>query len=154
MNTIYEELLERVERGERFLIDFEKRNLRVGKNYLIKNGEWDNDRKLIQNSSLFLRPLDTIEVLYDMYRGSLPSERSESKRRSYFKALPFDELTDEQMIIGLNREIAQARLEAYMLIAILKGLTWDDTWGNWYWASKKYPELIILKQWIVGKEAI
>ena len=39
---IYVELIERVDSGEPFSIDFEKRSMKVGKEYLIKNGEYDN----------------------------------------------------------------------------------------------------------------
>ena len=97
--------------------------------------------------------LPTLEAFYDMYKNSMPSERSESKRRLYFKALPFDELTDEQLVNGLPREYAMACLEGYILCKILTGkFVWKDEYGSWYWQSKTYPDLVILKQWIVGKE--
>ena len=38
---IYFELIERVDNGEAFHIDFEKKNMKVGKTYLIKDGEYD-----------------------------------------------------------------------------------------------------------------
>ena len=44
--TIYEELIKRVSNGETFHIDFEKRNMKIGKEFLIKNGEYDTSRVL------------------------------------------------------------------------------------------------------------
>ena len=149
--TIYEELLSRVEQGEKFQINFEKRNMKVGKDWLIKEGEWNKERELIGIPPAISNPFDVIEVYYNRFKTSMPSERSEAKRKGYFKALSVDELTDEQMITGQNREVAQARLEGYILIAILSGWTWQDEYGKWFWQSKTKPDLIILKQWIEGK---
>lgn len=148
--TIYEELLSRVEQGEKFSIDFEKRDMKVGKDWLIKDGVWDKKKELINDYLIFLKPLDTIEILYNMYKISCPSQRSDSNRKKYFKALSVDELTDEQMIVGLNREVAQARLEAFILIAILKGWTWKEEYGKWFWASQNDKDLILLRRWIDG----
>ena len=44
--TIFKELVERVSNGETFHIDFEKQSMRVGKDFLIKNGEYDEARHL------------------------------------------------------------------------------------------------------------
>lgn len=151
MQTIYEELLSRVEQGEKFQINFEKRNMKVGKDWLIKNGECETGRILYG-----LRPVqisDLIESFYKDYKYSCPSERSDSKRKGYFKALSVDDLTDEQMIYGENRELMQAKLEGFILCAILMNhLKWEDlTDEKWFWQSKTEPDLIILKQWIEGR---
>ena len=46
--TIYQELMQRVEAGESFHINFEKRTMKVGKTKLIDNGEYDKERQLIE----------------------------------------------------------------------------------------------------------
>jgi len=148
--TIYEELLSRVEQGEKFSIDFEKRDMKVGKDWLIKDGVWDTTRAL-DVSLPIATVLEIIETHYKDYKYSTPSERSDGKRKCYFKALPVDELTDEQMVYGMNREYAQAKLEGYILCMILRGhLKWKDEWGSWFWASKEDKDLILLKKWIEG----
>ena len=66
--TIYEELLSRVEQGERFSINFIQRSMKVGKDYLIKNGECEIGRILYG-----LRPIlisELIENLYKSYKYS------------------------------------------------------------------------------------
>ena len=149
--TIYEELMTRVDSGENFCIDFEKRNMKVGKKFLIKNGEFDQERILCGKYTTDV--MSIIEELYQSYKYSLPSERSDNKRKKYFKALPVDKLTDRQLMIGVRRDSAQARLEGFILCMILNGsLRWDEnTMGKWFWESKNDPDLIILKSWIENK---
>ena len=149
--TIYEELLARVEQGETFSIDFEKRNMKVGKDWLVKNGQCETGRILYGKNPVQISEL--IELYYKDFKYSCPSERSEGKRRGYFKALSVNELTDEQMVYGMNREVAQAQLEGFILCAILMNhLKWEDlTEEKWFWQSPRDKDLIILKQWIEGK---
>ena len=151
---IFLELLKRVESGEAFNIDFEKRNMKVGKDYLIKNGEYDTSRSLfgMYDDVTDLRVvLHMIRDLYKTYKYSLPSERSDSKRKKYFKALSIDELTDEQLMIARNREAAQAALEGFILCSILTGrLKWDEEImeGKWFYQNKTDPDLVLLRVWV------
>ena len=153
--SIYSELIERVDNGERFHIDFEKRNMRVGKEYLIKDGEYDTSKELFGIKIYSLQvALHMIRDLYKSYKYSLPSERSDSKRRKYFKALTIDELTDEQLMIAGRRETYQAALEGLILCAVLDGqLTWDEEimGGKWFYQSETDPDLVILRSWIENK---
>ena len=151
MQTIYEELLSRVEQGEKFSINFEKRNMKVGKDWLIKNGECETGRILYGRTPVSVK--DEIEWLYKDFKFSCPSERSDSKRKGYFKALSADELTDEHMVYGASREVTQAALEGYILCAILMGhFKWSDlTEEKWFWQSKQEPSLVILRQWVEGR---
>jgi hypothetical protein len=91
--------------------------------------------------------------LYIAYKYSLPSERSDKKCKKYFKALPIEELTDEQLMWGVRREVAQYALEAFILCAILNGdFIWnEEVYGRWFYQDKVEPDLVILKSWIVGK---
>ena len=143
--------LERVENGERFHIDFEKRTMKIGQDKVIDNGEYDisqvlYDEKIGNPQTL----LDKVGELYVAYKFSLPSERSDKKHRKYFKALPIDEITDEQLIYGARREVAQYMLEAFILCAILNGdFVWDDEiHGKWFYKDKTEQDLVILKNWI------
>lgn len=150
--TIYEELIQRVSDGETFHINFEKRTMKVGKTYLVKNGKYDN-KKLSWDSVSVYDVLNTIDRLYHEYKYSLPSERNDNKRKKYFKALPIEELTDIQLITAKNREVAQASLEGFILCSILYGnLVWDeDKMGKWFWQSETDPDLVILRIWIENK---
>lgn len=157
--SIYLELIERVDNGESFHIDFEKRNMKVGNDFLIKEGEFDESRHLVDDSELYADyslgvVLRMIRQLYKNYKYSLPSERSESKRRRYFKALPMEEITDEQLMVAERREVAQAALEGFVLCMIISGhLIWDEEimQGKWFYQSKTDPDLVLLRSWVEGK---
>lgn len=146
--TIYQELMQRVDSGENFYVDFEERTMKVGKQFLIKNGEYDKERTLSCKPTMDV--MQIIEELYRSYKYSLPSERNSNKRKRYFKALSADEMTDRQLAIGCKRDGAQARLEGFILCMILHGyLQWDEEkLGKWFWQSKNDPDLVILRSWI------
>jgi hypothetical protein len=152
---IYNELFERVSNGETFHIDFEKRTMKVGKDYLIKDGEYDTSRLLFNNPDEpcpMKLVLGFIEVLYEHYKYSLPSERSDSKRRTYFKALPMEEIPDDMLFRIERREVAQASLEGFILCMILEGkFQWTEDMGSWFWQSKSDSDLVILRKWIERK---
>lgn len=156
--SIYLELIERVDNGETFYINFEDRTMKVGKKYLVKNGEYDNEKGLF--AKFYPEPysihvvMHMIRELYRNYKYSMPSERSDSKRKKYFKALSVDELTDEQLVRGEKRETAQAALEGFILCSILAGhLVWDEDvmCGKWFWQSVEDPDLVILRDWVENK---
>lgn len=157
--SIYLELLERVSEGETFHIDFIKRNMKVGKDYLIKEGEFDESKMLLDGFGFhefhtLNDILHNIEVLYEKYKYSLPGKRSDNKRRKYFKALPMDELTDEQLMVAERREYSQAVLEGFVLCMIVSGqLVWDEQImnGKWFYQSETDPDLVLLRSWVEGK---
>jgi len=147
--TIYEELIKRVSDGETFHIDFEKRTMRIGKRKIIDCGEYDENRELINFKGFVF---EAIHELYKNYKYSLPSERSENKRKSYFKALSVDEISDEQLMSAERREIAQAKLEGFILCMILMNVfTWDEFADRWFWQSENDPDLVILRSWVENK---
>jgi hypothetical protein len=148
---IFNELVQKVSDGKTFYINFETKTLKVGKTYLVKNGEYDKERlgwvKVDQCTVM-----ETIERLYNEYKFALPSERSDSKRRTYFKSLPIEEIPDSKLFNAERREVARARLEGYILCSVLYGnLTWDESWGSWFYQSSNDPDLVILRSWIENK---
>lgn len=152
--SIYLELLERVSEGETFHINFEKRNMKVGNDYLIKDGEFDESKALVSGPYDMRTILNMIEELYKLYKYSLPSERSDNKRRKYFKALPMEEITDEQLMVAERRECSRAALEGFVLCMIVSGqLVWDEEImnGKWFYQSKTDPDLVLLRSWVEGK---
>ena len=149
--SILLELIQRVDSGESFYVNFEKRTMKVGKEYLIKDGEYDSEKHLAGKMDMD-SILRTITDLYHEYKYSLPSERSERQRLKYFKALPMERLDDFHLFNPIRRDPAQARLEGFILCMILNGsFTWDEEkLGKWFWMSKDDPDLVILKKWIVN----
>lgn len=150
MGNIWNEAQEKVHNDSTFRIDFTKRNLLIDNKYIIKEGKYEGnlgvDTPMPVNSLI-----ENIEEYYMKYRHSVPSARSESKYRKYFRALPEHKLDEQDMLYGENREIAQLRLELYILISIMNGdLVWDEfAKDKWFWQSPTQPSLVILKQWII-----
>ena len=147
MDNIYHEAVQAVERGARFSVDFPTRTLKVDGKQIIQNGKYEG--------SLGVEPcteaefLSRVEELYHAYKHSIPSERSESQPRRYFRALPERELSDEAMLYGGRRDRAQIKLELYLLCQILSGLKWNpDTMARWFWQSRQDKDLVILRQWV------
>jgi hypothetical protein len=85
--------------------------------------------------------VETIEQLYDIYKHSIPTEKT-MHRTSRFKALPEHELTDDDMLYGISREQAEKDLEK-----ALKGFAMPETAGTYFWQSKKDKDLVILRSW-------
>lgn len=77
MSNIYVESILKVSHGARFSISFQNRSLKIDGKYIIKNGEYEGDLGLDKIPT----PLPRIAVLYDRYQHSVPSERSDKKRK-------------------------------------------------------------------------
>lgn len=147
--TIYQNAIEAVSNGARFKVDFKTSSLKINGKYLIENGKYAGDLGVSLCDMEML--LDNIESLYSEYKHSLPSERSESKRQKYFYALPEDKLGFESIICGENREVAQIKLELYILCQTLNGFQWDaEKMGTWFWQSKQDRDLVVLREWMTN----
>lgn len=130
--------------GAKFTINFQKRTLKVNDKYIICKNK-TIELPSVRETDEFLSILDSI---YHHYKYSLPSERSESRSKNYFKALPEEELTDQQMWDGMNREMARFLIEMLCLSQILHGWQWDEEkMGKWFYQSKKDKDLVLLRQW-------
>lgn len=155
MNRIIEDAGEMVYNGAKFYINLEKRSLSVNGKYLIKDGKhelplgcWHKED--FPEEKMF----QSLELRYRNYKHSIPSERSESHRRRYFKALSEDELSDEDMMYGVPREFARYELESFLLAMIMIGaLKWHEEWGSWFYQSPNDKDLIILRSWVEPSES-
>lgn len=146
----YDLAVELVARGHEFSCDLLKRNLRVAGKAVVRNGKFVGDLNPMDTED----PLSDIEALYARYKHSIPSERSESKRRrgTQFLALDFEDLSDEDIMYGERRNTTMARLEMFVLFTAMTGqLKWDDSWGTWFWKSGKDRDCVILKNWLTEK---
>lgn len=141
----YKEVIQAVENGSKFTINFQKRTCRVNGKVVMSDEDKPNGTPCLTLEDV----ITGIEQRYAVYKHSVPSERSESHRHYYFKALPEKELSDEDMMYGERREQARCKLELYVLIQLLaENLYWDNSWGTWFWRSKYDNDLIILRDWI------
>ena len=131
-----EEYIQKVENGARPKIDFIKRTFKL------------NGKEVEVSGDSVDRPLEEIEKLYANFKRSYPSERSNYHLHDYFKALPADELTDEELVVGEERTVARAKLEASFLCWVMNGcLKWHDE-TKWFWICPNEPDLVILRKWV------
>lgn len=150
---IYEEIIKAVENGAKFTVNFQKRTCKVNGKVVVNDMQYEGFLGTYPSTEDEI--ISKIEQLYQEYKHSVPSERSESHRRYYFKALPEKELSDEDMMYGEQREVSRCRLELYVLFCIiLSRLTWNPSWGTWFWRSENDKDLIILKDWIEPKNGV
>lgn len=141
----YDEIINAVENGAKFTVNFQKRTCRVNGKIVMSEEDKPKDTPYLTHAVV----LFAIEQRYMAYKHSVPSERSESHRRYYFKALPEKELSDEDMMYGEQREVARCKLELRLLTYIIQGyITWQKEWGSWFYQSPNDKDLIILRSWV------
>lgn len=147
MENIYHKAVRAVEGGARFKVDLTRRSLRIDGRYIIREGRYDGELGVPPCTADEV--LSTVEELYRRYKHSVPSERSQSKARQYFRALPEADLDDGDMLYGERRDKAQAELEVYLLCQLINGLVWNpETMGSWFWQGKTDKDLVILRRWV------
>lgn len=140
---LYDEIINSVSSGSVFNVDLKKKVLQLDKN----NIPLDNINVNISSSEDML---STIHKLFERYKYSVPSERSEGKRRRYFKALKLSEIEYDDFMFGEGRDTAQIKLELYVLLSsIYHKDFWEEIFKeHFFYQSDKDKDLIILKDWV------
>ena len=140
---LYDEIINSVASGSVFNVDLKKKVLQLDKN----NIPLDNINVNISSSEDML---STIHKLFERYKYSVPSERSEGKRRRYFKALKLSEIEYDDFMFGEGRDTAQIKLELYVLLSsIYHKDFWEEIFKEqFFYQSDKDKDLIILKDWV------
>ena len=123
-------------------INLDTKTVKSGKTYLINKGIPQNGCVIDKTPITF----PVLEELYTAYKHSVPN--NVKYKKNHFKALSYDNLTTEDLIIGSNREKAKENLELAIITGVLNGsLQWpDDT--KWFWQSDKDKDFVLLKRWI------
>lgn len=152
--NIFKTVLNQIAEGAKWNINLMTRSLRVYGIFIIKNGEYEGE---LGNEALEFASkeyiISELNSLYAKYKNSIPSERTNSRRKTYFKALKEHELYDDDMLYGEPREISQFVLEFTLLTLVISGVFdkhWDEwNMGNWFWQSEEDKDFVILKNWVV-----
>lgn len=146
MNDIYYDSIQKIEGGASFYIDFKTLTLKVDKKTVIRNGKHKADLGIepIDDKNEFFESLNN---RFDLYYRSIPSENSESHYRVRFRAKKLDELTKDEFLVGVNRELARFCLEYFILASIINGsfAPHTDITGWFYQGHNK--AFIIQKDW-------
>lgn len=143
LSSIFRDISE----GKGFSVDLINKNLIVAKKKIVTERKYDGYSGFPDMTED--ECLDAIRELYREYKHSIPSERTQSKRRNYFYALQEKDLESDDMFYGEYREIAQARLEIFLLFAVIeKRFHWKEELWGWFYQDKEEGNLILLKQWV------
>ena len=124
------EFIEKVEDGESYRINFEKREVRLN-GFLV-----DIDFELPDNIE------EKLLEYFENYKYSVPSAKADSK---YFFAFDESHLSTKQLAENEHRYIARAKLEIYVLGLIINN-KWDFG-DKWYWQSPCDSKLVLFKKW-------
>lgn len=124
-------------------INLKTHTVKNGNKVLMKNGIPKHGFTLSTEPISFQK----IEELYQIYKHSVPDD---VHRKTYFKALAYEEMTDHDLTYGANREKSRTDLELTLLAGILNGsLTWPDA-TKWFWQSETDKDLVLLREWFIS----
>lgn len=144
---IYQDFVNAVYNGERFNVDLSTKTASTDNGYFIRNGHYDGD--LGKSRTNLNDCLSEIETLFEQYKFSMPSERSEKKKATYFQPLKIQDIPSDMLLIAVPREVAQAVLEMYLLCSVLNGSLDEFRFSNkYYWQSELDKDLVIMKDWL------
>lgn len=156
---LYNYLQDCVYSGHAVVFDFKTLNIKVDKELVVENGHIvkaeeyyfpdtteymckDHDAGLIDAWGTYRRELN---YLYRLYKHSIPSANEPA--RPYFKALKYDELSEDDKTHGSTRDRARFELE-YMVYLLAAGGRMPELIGNGYfWRSIQDPDFVIMKSW-------
>lgn len=139
--SMYSDLIERVAKGAKFKINLVEKTLKIdGKEISLEGNLIDEND--VGNGN----PWDILETLYLSYKRSVPSEH-QNGNKPYFTAASVEELDDDEIAFNEPRNLAQFKLECYVLFASLNGLLKMENDNHWFWQGND-KELVVLKEWI------
>jgi len=167
--TLMETLLEIVKEPVRFHkggyanllnVNMLDRTIKNGKIVIVKNGKivpqtikLSDQREFVITEDMVLVNEDYeevynhIEKLYAEFKSSVPTDQERFSINN-FKAKCFEELSLEEMINGINRDVARIHLECFILFSAMKeAIPWLNN-KHWYWQSPRDKELLIYKNWV------
>lgn len=155
MSLLYK-VIQESKNNKRIKIDLKNKNLLIDNKYFIKNKEVDDSiTNLIVYNDLIDYGIDECDVncwdvlynLYELFKYSVPRKNKKYQKKSYFKAIDHNELSDKELIENMDRTEIQNVLEAYVLICSLMGKLVINN-QHWFWQSKEDKDLIVLKEWL------
>lgn len=149
MEKLYDKVLGAVENGAKYRIDLVSHSLWLNCSPIIINGEVKGDYEIGNQYVDIDLTIPHIESLYAEYKHSRPGKRN--TQRAWFKAIKADDLEDGDYDFGVERYVAQFKLEYTVLAAIMLGVINESIFErptDWFWSSPKDRDLIISRNWL------
>lgn len=137
-------------RGKSWSVYLTHRTIRVNGKVIVDHGKVADGFVLPDINKETL--VEVIGKHYAEYKRSVPTESSERRRHPYFRALEYDELPQDALISSMNRDIAQAALETFILCAVLKGVLTMEALGaepkHFFWQHPEDKDFVIYRSFI------
>lgn len=153
--NLFDYVVEQSQQGKKIKVDLKNGTLKVNNSTLVENCILNYNKLKARNITEILtiehieNPKDKIEELYEEFATSIPSkETAQDEIFGYFEANKMKDLSIQDMLNGTNRVQAKAKLETYILYCKMFNLFQFDNKKHYYWKSKKFRKLIILREWI------
>ncbi len=145
------ELLELVEVGERFSVNFKTGKMGVSDIALIDsegNILEDIDLEEFEASSQH-DAFTSIEMAYTLYANAFDMSDKDSHSRYFIGRT----ISGSFIVDGYEPcKVSSARLEIVTNTLIARGtLTWDGLDGKFFWKSENEPTLYVFKEWITKR---
>ena len=145
--SVYLDLLDAVNCGKKVNINLVEKTAKINGNDINLDGELINITDMEFLRCNLADQWEILEELYANYKRSVPSATTRTNR-PYFKADNVEDLDDIEMAFNMPRDLSQICLEGYVLLAGLSGmLKWKND-KHFFWQSKNFPELVVLRDWI------
>ena len=157
---VIDEVIKKLNEEKMVKVDLIKQSLKVEDERGMMEGWIANgvETKYCPKGDLIKRPdlnenvMDKLEELYEVYKFSYPSECEVKRKKNYFKALKAEEMTDAELVVGVDRYTARVTLEATLLLLSITGyLRWKEDWGSWFYQGKD-KDFIILRDWVMWND--
>lgn len=124
-----------------FSVNFSRKDIKVNGKYIVKDGTPQTEIPKFDGDIL-----EYLDELYDDYAHSIPSENSD-KRLTHFRPLPYEELSDEDLMFGEHREKARLKLEMFTLLIYLER-GWTEAFGKgFFYQSESFKSLVVYSGW-------
>ena len=128
------------------------RDIKIGAKYLIKGGEVCDGYMVDAPKMALDEILEEIEDFYiKKFKVSRPTTKEVNRRVNIFRAKKIDELSQEEYITGLDRNLCRLILEGTLICRLVDGsIYWDSEimGGNLYWQSKRDSELVLFRKYL------
>lgn len=140
--SLYSELIQKVAKGSKFNINLVQKTLSIDRSNVVLEGNLIDENDVGNGN-----PWEILETLYLYYKRSVPSEHHNGNR-SYFKADSAEELSDDELAFNEPRNLAQFKLECYVLFASVSGKLKMENDKHWFWQSDIDKSLVVLREWV------
>lgn len=149
--TVMEKLMNAVLKRQQFVVDFEKRNLIINNQLIVKNGKPKDGMALYDLAvetqvNSFASVKDYLHSCFEEYYCSYPEKRK--SKHAIFIAKRKEDMSDLELIVAKDRRAARAQLEGMFLCFLINGkLKYEGPDDSFFWEINGDNRFVALRKW-------